>query len=313
LFAGYLIPGAGPANTGPVAAPDEEDQPGAMASAAETGVPLEHGESVDSIRPMKWGAVLAAVLLHLLLIALVIMDWNALFGWTSVQEAPPIPVSLVFEQPPPPPPPPPAEKPEPQPEPQPPTIAPRMSGPYEKTASASNETKTETLPEPKPASEQPQPHQSGTAQTKETAPAKPKAEVKPEGRQAMAEPDTKKESAAGPLFHSFRLNGPHGGNAERDLAGDPYLNAVKARVESHRVYPPVSEFRGAAQREAVYSILIDPSGNLVALTLVASSGSSVLDEAAGQMIRASSPFPHLPPSYPQIRTLITGAIPIYPR
>jgi TonB family protein len=284
-----------------------------MASAAETGVQLEHGESVDSLRPMKWGAVLAAVLLHLLTIALVILDWSGLFGWTSVQEAPPIPVSLVFEQPPPPPPPPPAEKPEPQPEPQPPVIAPRMSGPDEKTASASDETNTETLPEPKPPSEQPQPHQSGTAPTKETAPAKPKAEVKPEGRQAMAEPDTKKESAAGPLFHSFRLPGPHGGNAERDLAGDPYLNAIKARVESHRIYPPLSEFRGAPQREAVYSILIDPSGNLVALTLVASSGSSVLDEAAGQMIRASSPFPHLPPSYPQIRTLITGAIPIYPR
>jgi len=284
-----------------------------MASAAETGDPLEHGDSRDSIRPMEWGAVLAAVLLHLLTIGLVVLDWSGFFGRASVQEAPPIPVSLVFEQPPPPPPPPPAEKPEPQPEPQPPTVAPRMSGPDEKTASASDETKTETLPQPKPPSEQPQPRQSGTAPTKETTPTKPKAEVKPEGRQAMAEPDTKKESAAGPLFHSFRLPGPHGGRAERDLAGDPYLNAIKARVESHRIYPPASEFRGGGQREAVYSILIDPSGNLVALTLVATSGSSVLDEAAGQMIRASAPFPHLPPSYPQIRTLITGAIPIYPR
>jgi len=286
-----------------------------MASATETNAVLQHADSRDSLRRMAWGAVLAAVLMHLLVIVLVVMDWSGLFGWATVKESPPIPVSFVYEAPPPPPPPPPppAEKPEPEQAQPPPPPAPRMSGPDEKTASASDETKTQTLPEPKPPSDQPQPHQSGTAPTKETAPAKPKTEVKPEGRQATAEPETKKESAAGPLFHSFHLRGPHGGNAERDLAGDAFLNAIKARVESHRVYPPASEFRGAGEREAVYAILIDPAGNLVALTLVASSGSPVLDEAAGQMIRASAPFPHLPPSYPQIRTLITGAIPIYPR
>ena len=289
-----------------------------MTSAAEHVSPVEHGESRDSMRPVEKGAVLAAVLLHLLVLALLLADWSGLLPWTRVQETPPIPVTLVIEEPPPPPPPPPAQKPpEPLPkleeQPQPPTITPRMSGPDEKTASASDETKTPTLPEPKPASEQPQPKQSGTAPTKETAPSKPKTELKPEGKQAMAESETKKESAAGPLFHSFRLPGPHGGNADRDMAGDPYLNAIKARVESHRIYPPASEFRGSGEREAVYSILIDPSGNLVALTLVASSGSSMVDEAAGQMIRASAPFPHLPPSYPQIRTLITGAIPVFPR
>jgi len=288
-----------------------------MASAAEHVSPVEHGESSDSKRPVEKGAVVAAVLLHLLVLFLLLADWSGLLPWTRVQETPPIPVSFVIEQPPPPPPPPPPPEqkpPEPQPQPETqPVIAPRMSGPDEKTASASDETKTPTLPEPKPASEQPQPKQSGTAPTKETAPSKPKTELKPEGKQAMAEPETKKESAAGPLFHSFRLPGPHGGNAERDTAGDAYLNSIKARVESHRVYPPASEFRGSGEREVVYSILIDPSGNLVALTLVASSGSSMIDEAAGQMIRASAPFPHLPPSYPQIRTLITGAIPVFPR
>ena len=280
---------------------------GAMASVAPTGSLDEHDPSRDSARRMALSAVAAAVLLHALVIVLVIMDWSGLFGRILPQEAPPIPVSLVFETPPPPP----AEKAEPVPTP--PPIAPRMSGPDEKTAAASDDAKVEALPEPKPAAEQPQPRQSGTTADKDKTPPKPKSEAKPEGRQAMAEPEAKAESPPGPLFHSFRLPSPHGGTAPRDLAGDAYLNAVKARVESHRIYPPASEFHGVPERVVTYGIQIDPAGNLVTLTLLASSGSSVIDQAAGQMIRASSPFPHIPPSYPQIRTLITGTIPIFPK
>ena len=289
-----------------------KDDIGTMASVAPTSSFDEHDPSRDSARRMALSAVVAAVLLHALVIVLVIMDWSGLFGRFLPMETPPIPVSLVFETPPPPPPPPPAEKPEPVP-PMTPPLAPRMSGPDEKTAAASENAKVEALPEPKPAAEQPQPRQSGTTADKDKTPPKPKSEPKPEGRQAMAEPETKKESPPGPLFHSFHLPSPHGGTAPRDLAGDAYLNAVKARVESHRIYPPASEFNGVPEREVTYGIQIDPSGNLVTLTLLASSGSSVIDQAAGQMIRASSPFPHIPPSYPQIRTLITGTIPVYPR
>jgi len=60
------------------------------------------------------------------------------------------------------------------------------------------------------------------------------------------------------------------------------------------------------------SILIDPSGELVHLTLVVSSGSSLADEAAGNMIRSSAPFPPIPASYPHIRTSIIVEMPIYP-
>jgi TonB family protein len=289
-----------------------KDEFGAMASVAPTGSFGEHDPSRDSSRRMALSAVVAAILLHVLVIVLVILDWSGLLGRFLPQEAPPIPVSLVFERPPPPPPPPPpAEKPEPAPTP--PPLAPRMSGPDERTAAASEDAKVEALPEPKPAAEQPQPRQSGTTADKDKTPPKPKSEATPEGRQAMAEPEPKAESPPGPLFHSFRLPSPHGGTAPRDLAGDPYLNAVKARVESHRIYPPASEFHGVRERLVTYGIQIDPAGNLVTLTLIASSGSSVIDQAAGQMIRASSPFPHIPPSYPQIRTLITGTIPIYPK
>jgi TonB family protein len=287
-----------------------KDEIGAMASVAPTSSFDEHDPSRDSARRMALSAVVAAMLLHALVIVMVVMDWGGLFGSLLPQEAPPIPVSLVFETPPPPPPPP-AEKPEPVPTP--PPLAPRMSGPDEKTAAASENAKVEALPEPKPAAEQPQPRQSGTTVDKDKTPPKPKSEAKPEGQQAMAEPEAKTESPPGPLFHSFRLPSPHGGTAPRDLAGDAYLNAIKARVESHRIYPPASEFHGVREREVTYGIQIDPAGNLVTLTLIASSGSSVIDQAAGQMIRASSPFPHIPPSYPQIRTLITGTIPIYPR
>ena len=48
------------------------------------------------------------------------------------------------------------------------------------------------------------------------------------------------------------------------------------------------------------------------ITLQASSGSSLADEAAGNMIRNAAPFPPIPASYPHIRTSITVEMPIYP-
>jgi TonB family protein len=84
-------------------------------------------------------------------------------------------------------------------------------------------------------------------------------------------------------------------------------------VERHRIYPPASAFLGGGdERLVVMSILVDPSGELVQITMLASSGSSIADEAAGTMIRSSAPFPPIPASYPHVRTLITVEMPIYP-
>ena len=66
-------------------------------------------------------------------------------------------------------------------------------------------------------------------------------------------------------------------------------------------------------RSTAYSVLIEPSGQIVNITPLMATGVPLIDEAAREMITNSEPFPHVPPDYPQIRTLITIMIPMYPR
>ncbi len=189
-------------------------------------------------------------------------------------EVPAIQVTLVRE----PPVPPPAAKTEP------PKIAPRESGTDEKTE-AKKTTKAEpALP------------QSGSPQESmaKPAPAQPRAEAPAE------------------KFLAIRLP-QKGGTADRDLAGDPYLNRMMQMIERNRIYPPAADFIGSASRLTIYSVVLEPSGAMNAITLLNSSGTPRLDEAARLMITSSAPFPPLPPDYPQIRTRIVIEIPIYPR
>lgn len=175
--------------------------------------------------------------------------------------------------------PPPAAKPE-----QPPTIAPRESGADEKTEAKKTAKPVAALP------------QSGSPQESmaRPAPAQPRAEAPAE------------------KFLAIRLP-QKGGAADRDLAGDPYLNRLLQIIERNRVYPPAGDFIGAAGRLTIYSVVVEPSGAVNVITLLSSSGTPRLDEAARLMISSSAPFPPLPPDYPQIRTRIVIEIPIYPR
>jgi len=256
---------------------------------------------------IAYWAIAAALVLHIVIAIICIVDWAALLdlALTEAAVADAIPVTLVYE-PPPPPPPPPVVQPEP---PQP--ITPRMSGPDEKTeAKVEDAALTPALPQPKapppePAAQQkkPTPVHPGNREPASVAPAT-SAE-----RGAAPAPEPRKEPG---LFHTLRLPSQHGGTGERDTAGDAYLNRMKEMVERRRIYPPASAFPGGGERLAVYSILVDPSGELVQITLLDSSGSTVADEAAGNMIRSAAPFPPIPASYPHIRTLITVEMPIYP-
>ncbi len=257
-------------------------------------------------------AVAAAVLLHLVIAVICLVDWAALLNLALAQAEPPeaIPVTLVYQPPPPPPPPQPVVQPQPQPQAQ-PAITPRMSGADEKTEAKQEDTPQQALPQPKSPPPQPAPQQKkpaparpGNREPASTSPSSPEQE-------ATLEPEIKKEAQPAQLFHSIRLPSQHGGTGERDTAGDAYLNRMKDLVERHRIYPPASAFPDGQERLVVLSILIEPSGELVQITTLASSGSSVADQAAGNMIRNSAPFPPVPPSYPHIRTLITVEMPIY--
>lgn len=271
-------------------------------------------------RRVSYWAFAAALLLHIAIAILCIVDWAALLSLAlteaNVPEA--IPVTLVYEPPKPPPPPPPPPKPQvqpeptPQPEPQAP-ITPRASGSDDKTEAKAEETPQPALPQPKSPPPEPAPQQkkpalarAGNREPASVAPARPT------DHEAALVPEPRKEAPPGELFHTIRLPSQHGGTGERDTAGDAYLNRMRDLVEKHRIYPPASAFFGGAERLAVYSILVDPSGALVQITLLEPSGSSVADEAAGNMIRSSAPFPPIPASYPHIRTSIIVEMPIYP-
>ncbi len=258
----------------------------------------------------------AALLLHVVIAIVCLIDWAALLNLAlaraDVPEA--IPVSLVYAPPPPPPPPPQpvVQPPQVQPQPQPP-ITPRMSGPDEKTEAKLEDTPQPALPQPKSPPPQPAQAQKKPAPTR-AGNKEPASVTSPSSAEQAAalEPETRKEAQPAPLFHSIRLPSQHGGTGERDSAGDAYLNRMRDIVERHRIYPPASDFLDGQERLVIVSILIDPSGELVQITMLASSGSSIADEAAGNMIRSSAPFPPLPANYPHIRTLITVAMPIYP-
>lgn len=267
-------------------------------------------------RPPYW-AVVAALVLHLVVAIICIIDWSALLDLALARPPQPdaIPVTLVFE-PPPAPPAPPAKPPPPPAPPQPqaqPVVEPRMSGADEKTEAKKEDEPQPALPQPKappvaaPEAKKPAATPAGRRERPTATP-----EANAVERQTALVPEPRKESPPGELFHSIRLPSQRGGTGERDTAGDAYLNAMRNQVERHRIYPPASAFQGDKERVAIYSILVDPSGSLVQITLLATSGSSVTDEAAGNMIRNSAPFAPIPTSYPHVRTLITVEMPIYP-
>src|SRR4029077_7989508 len=136
-------------------------------------------------RRVSYWAFAAALLLHIAIAILCIVDWAALLSLALTQANVPeaIPVTLVYEPPKPPPPPPPPPKPQvqpeptPQPEPQAP-ITPRAPGPADdtqppstppasgsdtKTGAKAEKTPQPALPQPKSPPPEPAPQQKKPA------------------------------------------------------------------------------------------------------------------------------------------------------
>lgn len=266
--------------------------------------------SARSRRVAYW-AMGAALVLHIAIIIICIIDWASLLdlALTKAEVPDAIPVSLIYEPPPPPP------KPQVQPEPPQPPIPPRMSGPDEKTEAKLEDTPQPALPQPKSPPPEPALQMRKPAPTRagnrEPAAVSPSSSAEREAAPAPA-PETRKQAPPAPLFHSIRLPSQHGGAGERDTAGDPYLNHLLQIVAGNRIYPPASEFPGSAERTVVYAMLVAPDGRLVQITLEDPSGSTIADEAAGNMLRKSAPFPPLPADWPHFPTSIIIEMTMYP-
>jgi protein TonB len=277
--------------------------------------------------------VLAALLLHLILFALLLAEWRT----AALPPVRPLQVRLVPEVPKPPPPQPKPRPPQPKAEPEKPKPKPvaeatkpvepkpRESGPDEKTEAAKHDKPNPAPPPPlpvQPKAEEIPPPPTPLPQPPEPKPTPPR--VKPKeaaiGRSVPMPldelpPALRPQRPAAPAVRNLvlRLPSPGSGSAERDFAGDAYLNRLTQLLQRNRIYPPADLFAGALSRFAVYGVVIEPSGAVVNVTLIQPTGVSVLDEDAREMITNSSPFPHLPADYPQLRTYLTVVIPIYPR
>jgi TonB family protein len=243
---------------------------------------------------LPWLGIIAAALLHLATLASFIVNWS--LPHTLPREPDVIPVKVVFEPPPPPPPAVPVPKP-----PQPPPPAYAESGPDQRT------TAPPPAETPAPEVASPPPPAPEAEKTEDTPPAPPSekpappehAKPKPQKEVARLEPPKKEAEtprAPRPATAPMRLNIQPG---ERVEHGDPYLNRLWDLIEHHRIYPRVlGNFGLPAEGTAVYAVVIDRSGKVLAMQLEHSSGVAGIDRAVEEMIRNSLPFPPVPTTYP---------------
>lgn len=103
-----------------------------------------------------------------------------------------------------------------------------------------------------------------------------------EGERAGSAPDP----GSGPLALARPGDGRGGVPAEYA----PYLARFRQRVEDALVYPLTARRRGHAGRVEL-DVLLEPSGRVARVEIVASSASAALDEAAMDAVRAIEPLP----------------------
>ena len=217
-------------------------------------------------------ALLLAILLHATAIVGVLVEWPQFNRPEPPRE---IPVELVME----PPPPEPAVR-----EPQPPPPQRLQSGDESGTAPARQQPTTAEAPIPAPT-EKPaldslptMPSEFGDIPPPTPKPAAPKPLVAP----------TPPAIAKAP---------PSNNLTDGDGGGDPYLNAIKAKIMTFWYYPAVA---GPLQLsgDANYEIVMARSGQVQAVRLLRSTGIGTLDDIGFTMIRRASPFAPVPDYFP---------------
>jgi protein TonB len=250
-------------------------------------------------------AIVAALLLHVITIAALLVDWRL------PAPAPPesIPVTIVFA-----PPPAPVAPPAPQLKPRP---FDRESGKDERTtappsAETANAEPTRAPEAAAPAEPTPpEPQAPPSAAAGKLAPAP--RDVKPKTHDTVARLDPRKEAdrlrALHPAPDILRIE-----PGDRRQSGDPYLNRVSGLIEEHRTYPNIiGKYGVPVEGTSVYMFQLDRRGHLLGIKLVTSSGMAALDEAGAAMIRAAAPFPPATADMPGGVLQFMLTLPLYPK
>jgi protein TonB len=113
-------------------------------------------------------------------------------------------------------------------------------------------------------------------------------------REAAPDPP-RRATPVHPQVASGVAGGVSRGRSELDAN---YLGRVAAHLARHKRFPAAARRRGA-RGNAVISFAIDPGGRVVSVSLVRSSGHTILDREAQNMVWRASPFPIAPDQRPQ--------------
>jgi protein TonB len=243
----------------------------------------ESREREEGSKHLRRGAIAAALLAHVAVIAALLVHWPSLFPVKPLERAP-IPVTLVQQVPPPPAP---QAKPAPPPPPPPPP-----QDQYERVSGA--DTKT-TAPPPaadKGEDAAPKPAPAPPTEAQAQAPAPESKPTPPQDKAKQEKPKLAKRETT-PKPSRGAVNRAPG---ERETEGDPYLNALFAQIESHRFYPQnaIGSLGLPLEGTVVYLIEVRTDGALTNVSLERSSGAEILDQTALKMIKQAAPFPPPP-------------------
>ena len=135
----------------------------------------------------------------------------------------------------------------------------------------------------------------------------PESDEKPSEDRGPSAPSTPPDSGAGKGVASdapsgtgqtsavgggsrLALAGPGTGRSDVPAEFGPYLASFRQRIQELVIYPLAARRRGLAGRVEV-EVLLEPSGRVRDVTVVASSSHSLLDEAAVEAVRSLQPVP----------------------
>jgi len=151
-------------------------------------------------------------------------------------------------------------------------------------------------------SEPPSPEAVVVASTPEAPPATPSAATTTAAATTSGATGTSAASGQGDAAGATGAAGVAGG-AQRGGAAT-YFGKLKAWLNQHKKYP-VAAKKEKQQGTVTVNFTIDRAGRLLAARVETSSGNSVLDNAALDLLRKASPMPRLPEGMVEERLVVT--------
>lgn len=139
-------------------------------------------------------------------------------------------------------------------------------------------------PAPQPLPTEPEPARPEREEPRLTAPAEPEPEPEPERRQPRD--DRWREDVEDSFARALEAESERMAEREADEVAGSYIGGIIAQIERHWSRPPSA--RRGMQVELRISLV--PSGDLVDISVVRSSGNSAFDRSAELAVRQAAPF-----------------------